>query len=45
MVNAAEDKRLHDMEMLIDDLDHRLKNALDRIGKIERARAMEKGEY
>ena len=42
---STEDKRLHDMEMLIDDLDQRMKNALDRIGKIERARAMEKGEY
>ena len=38
MVNTAEEKRLHDMEMLIDDLDHRLKNALDRIRTLERAK-------
>jgi hypothetical protein len=29
------DKRLHDAEMLIDDMEHRLRNALERISMIE----------
>jgi len=44
-MTTTEDKRLHDLEMLIDELEHRIQRLEERMNTHDKVHAIESGEF